>query len=225
MPDSSDKPKKDKEVLDLLDDSANKLSRRERQRVEAAKVKTVGDHKKEALDIFEEEDGEKKTSVVRKKGGVKKDLPTISKLLDNKDDEIGLSKPAASSESASDDNSSEGDQAGAVMEGNIITIKPPIIVSALADLMNLKPFQLMADLIKLEVTAHRVTHNALPVKIHFIVYKIDRFTHLFQFFRRVRLHVVMLRVPFRRRVHVKSSAYAEIPRGGFFLVNFFVTSR
>jgi len=151
MPDSSDKPKKDKEVLDLLDDSANKLSRRERQRVEAAKVKTVGDHKKEALDIFEEEDGEKKTSVVRKKGGVKKDLPTISKLLDNKDDEIGLSKPAASSESASDDNSSEGDQTGAVMEGNIITIKPPIIVSALADLMNLKPFQLMADLIKLEV--------------------------------------------------------------------------
>ena len=151
MPDSSDKPKKDKEVLDLLDDSANKLSRRERQRVEAAKVKTVGDHKKEALDIFDEEDGEKKTSVVRKKGGVKKDLPTISKLLDNKDDEIGLSKPAASSESASDDNSSEGDQAGAVMEGNIITIKPPIIVSALADLMNLKPFQLMADLIKLEV--------------------------------------------------------------------------
>ncbi|MDG0995161.1 MAG: translation initiation factor IF-2 [Akkermansiaceae bacterium] len=151
MPESSDKPKKDKEVLDLLDDSANKLSRRERQRVEAAKVKTVGDHKKEALDIFEEEDGEKKTSVVRKKGGVKKDLPTISKLLDNKDDEIGLSKPAAESESASDDNSSEGDQAGAVMEGNIITIKPPIIVSALADLMNLKPFQLMADLIKLEV--------------------------------------------------------------------------
>ncbi len=151
MPDSSDKPKKDKEVLDLLDDSANKLSRRERQRVEAAKVKTVGDHKKEALDIFEEEDGEKKTSVVRKKGGVKKDLPTISKLLDNKDDEIGLSKPAVESESASDDDSSEGDQAGAVMEGNIITIKPPIIVSALADLMNLKPFQLMADLIKLEV--------------------------------------------------------------------------
>ena len=151
MPESSDKPKKDKEVLDLLDDSANKLSRRERQRVEAAKVKTVGDQKKEALDIFEDEDGEKKTSVVRKKSGVKKDLPTISKLLDNKDDELGLSKPAAESESASDDDSSEEDQAGAVKEGNIITIKPPIIVSALADLMNLKPFQLMADLIKLEV--------------------------------------------------------------------------
>jgi translation initiation factor IF-2 len=151
MPESSDKPKKDKEVLDLLDDFANKLSRRERQRVEAAKVKTVGDQKKEALDIFEDEDGEKKTSVVRKKSGVKKDLPTISKLLDNKDDELGLSKPAAESESASDDDSSEEDQAGAVKEGNIITIKPPIIVSALADLMNLKPFQLMADLIKLEV--------------------------------------------------------------------------
>ena len=97
MPESSDKPKKDKEVLDLLDDSANKLSRRERQRVEAARVKTVGDQKKEALDIFEDEDGEKKTSVVRKKSGVKKDLPTISKLLDNKDDELGLSKPAAES--------------------------------------------------------------------------------------------------------------------------------
>lgn len=148
MADSSDKSKNKKESLDLLGDSSKKLSRRERQRIEASKVKTVDDQKKEALDIFEEEDGEKKTSLVRKKGGENKKLPAISKLIDNQSDEFSIDQSdngESASETGADDN-----EAGE-KSGNVITIKPPIIVSDLADLMDLKPFELMADLIKLEV--------------------------------------------------------------------------
>ncbi len=155
MAESSDKPKKAKEVLDLLDDSHKKLSRRERQREESANVVTVDDQKKAALDIFEDEGEEKKTSVIKKKGGVKKEMPTISKLLDKREDEFALHKASAA---AAADPSAElqpkagvGEEKAAGKEGNIITIKPPIIVSDLADLMSLKSFQLMADLIKLEV--------------------------------------------------------------------------
>ena len=92
MAESSDTPKKNKESLDLISDVDKKLSRRERQREEASKVKTVDDQKKEALDIFEEEGAERKTSVVRKKGGDKKKLPAISKLADNKDDEFAANQ-------------------------------------------------------------------------------------------------------------------------------------
>ena len=152
MAESSDTPKKNKESLDLISDADKKLSRRERQREEASKVKTVDDQKKEALDIFEEEGAERKTSVVRKKGGDKKKLPAISKLADNKDDEFAANQ--ASANANEDGAAAEGDQGaveGGEKSGNVITIKPPIIVSALADLMDLKSFQLMADLIKLEV--------------------------------------------------------------------------
>lgn len=145
MADSSDKSKKAKESLDLIGDSEKKLSRRERQRIEASKVKTVDDQKKEALDIFEDEDGEKKTSLIRKKAGEKKALPAISKLIDNKVDEFSLAGSGAG-----DSANQEAGEAGE-KSGNLITIKPPIIVSDLAELMDLKPFQLMADLIKLEV--------------------------------------------------------------------------
>jgi translation initiation factor IF-2 len=152
MAESSDTPKKNKESLDLISDADKKLSRRERQREEASKVKTVDDQKKEALDIFEEEGAERKTSVVRKKGGDKKKLPAISRLADNKDDEFAANQ--ASANANEDGAAAEGDQGaveGGEKSGNVITIKPPIIVSALADLMDLKSFQLMADLIKLEV--------------------------------------------------------------------------
>ena len=51
--------KQTKETLDLVSDNKSKPSRRQRQRDEAAKTKTLDDKKKEALDIFEEE-GKKK---------------------------------------------------------------------------------------------------------------------------------------------------------------------
>ncbi|MCP5536280.1 MAG: translation initiation factor IF-2 [Akkermansiaceae bacterium] len=177
MADSSDKPQKDKEVLDLLDDSAQKLSRRERQRIEATKVQTVDDQKKAALDIFEDGDGKKKTSVVHKKAGLKKEMPTISKLLDKKDDEFSLNKVSAGSLSMPTPEDKAGDSADAgklLKDGNVITIKPPIIVSDLAELMALKPFQLMADLIKLEVFV--APHQAIEPDIAEKLCKMHGFT-------------------------------------------------
>jgi len=156
MADQKDNNKKKKATLDLVSDKP-KPSRRQRQREEASasKVKTVDDQKREALDIFAEE-GKKKTSQVKKAAaGTKNILPSISKL--GKDKDVEFTKPkaevsadadggaeppkAASAEVSSDDNGDE----------KIILLKPPIIVSELAESMGLKPFQLMADLIKLEV--------------------------------------------------------------------------
>ena len=163
MADSSDKPKKNKESLDLISDTDKKLSRRERQREEASKVKTVDDQKKEALDIFEEEGGEKKTSVVHKKGGDKMKLPAISKLVENENDDFTASEASSTTEADEDSGGEEAASEGGEKSGNVISIKPPIIVSDLADLMDLKSFQLMADLIKLEVFV--APHQAIEPEI------------------------------------------------------------
>lgn len=154
MADSSDKFKKQDSGSDSTDDSGKRLSRRERQRIEASKVKTLEEQKKEALDIFDDDDGKKKTSLVRKKSGVNTKLPAISKLIDQGDPDLTLrasSSPDADAVGVNDSSGDEQEAEGGVKSGNVITIKPPIIVSDLADLMGLKPFELMADLIKLEV--------------------------------------------------------------------------
>ncbi|MGJ8658198.1 MAG: translation initiation factor IF-2 [Akkermansiaceae bacterium] len=156
MADQKDTNKKKKDTLDLVSDKP-KPSRRQRQREEAtaSKVKTVDDQKREALDIFSEE-GKKKISQVRKTAAGKKDiLPSISKLNDEK--EVEFAKPKAEvSETDVVDDSSKTSSSAEVSSGDdsdekVILLKPPIIVSELAESMELKPFQLMADLIKLEV--------------------------------------------------------------------------
>ncbi len=165
MADSSDKPKKTKETLNLIDENPEKkLSRRERQRLEeASKVKTVDAQKKEALDIFEDEGTKKKTSVIKKKGGANKPLPAISKVLKRDVDEFTTDKAAAADKSDEVASDESDDKQAEVKEGKLITIKPPIIVSDLADLMDLKPFQLMADLIKLEIFV--APHQAIEPEI------------------------------------------------------------
>ncbi len=148
MPDSQDdQPQEKKEVLDLLSGGAKKPSRRERQRQEASKTKTLADHKKEALDIFEEE-GKKKTSSIRKKvdvEGGRKTLPSISKFQEEsavpeKEIKQSSSEPVeleVSSVEVSDD--------------KVITLKPPVIVNELANMMGLKVFEIMKDLVALQV--------------------------------------------------------------------------
>ncbi len=143
MPDKGDSDKK-KEVLDLVD-GPKKPSRRERQRAQASEQKTVQDRKDEALDILDE--GEQKKTAVRKteKSG-KKQLPSISKLTGEEDGDFAASvDPVGAGEEVE-----VGGDTG-VVEGNTISIKPPIIVSVLAEMMGLKPFEIMADLIALEV--------------------------------------------------------------------------
>ncbi|MFC5049849.1 translation initiation factor IF-2 [Rubritalea spongiae] len=157
MADQKDNKNEKKKVLDLLDDSKpKKPSRRERQRDEASKVKTLDDKKAEALDIFDE-GGKKKTSVVTKgKGNAK--LPSISKLNEPKED-VELVKTEAPVEEADVPTV----EAASVDGEKIIHLKPPIVVSELADAMDLKPFQLMADLIKLQVFV--APHQAIEPEV------------------------------------------------------------
>jgi translation initiation factor IF-2 len=145
--DSSDSSEnKKKEVLNLIDEQ-KKPSRRERQRQEAAKVRTVADEKEEALDLLDE-DANKTSSVKKTERSGKVQLPSISKLQDEMKDPdfIGstpLSRDDPEEEAVKDD--------GVVVEGNVISIKPPIIVGVLAEKLGLKPFEIMKDLIALEV--------------------------------------------------------------------------
>lgn len=144
MPNNGDSDKK-KEVLDLVD-GPKKPSRRERQRAKAAGQKTVQDKKDEALDILDD-DEKKKTAVRKTEKSGKKQLPSISKLSE---EEVDLTSEKASIELEAVEELEAADSGG-VIEGNTISIKPPIIVSVLAEMMGLKPFEIMADLIALEV--------------------------------------------------------------------------
>jgi len=153
MADSRDNKQTKKESLDLVSDKP-KPSRRQRQREEAAsKKKSLDDQKREALDIFDE-DGKKKTSQVKRTSVDKKDvLPSISKLSEPTDTEFTASsalKPSGGGDALPPTSSTEV-SAGGDDGDKVILLKPPIIVSDLAESMGLKPFQLMADLIKLEV--------------------------------------------------------------------------
>lgn len=148
---NKDKPKK--EVLDLLDGGSNKPSRRERQRVVASKVSTVENQKKEALDLGIDDDEKSKRPTVRKTGRTASDiLPSISKIRDMQkranDAEFSKVEKPASKESEAEP---AAEVEASVSDEKVISIKPPIIVNTLAEMMGLKGFQIMADLIKLEV--------------------------------------------------------------------------
>ena len=145
MPDKGESDEKKKEVLDLVDEQ-KKPSRRERQREKAAGQKTVQDKKDEALDILDE-DEQKKAAVRKTEKSGKKQLPSISKLTDDQQDPDFVVGGGSAEAPEKVDESEEG----GVVEGNTISIKPPIIVSVLAEMMGLKPFEIMKDLIALEV--------------------------------------------------------------------------
>ena len=144
---AEDKDKKDSkedEVLDLLSEKP-KPSRRERQRQEAAQVQTVDDKKKAALDLGIEDDKPRKSAVRKTKQSGKEVLPSISNRMEKTEDPE-FAKPEAPEPVAE----KEAEEASSV-EGNVISIKPPIIVSDLAEKMGKLPFEIMADLIKLEI--------------------------------------------------------------------------
>ncbi|HEY8962514.1 MAG TPA: translation initiation factor IF-2 [Luteolibacter sp.] len=145
MPQDSDKtPEKKPKVLDLIEQQ-KKPSRRERQRAEASQVKTIDDAKREALDLFSEE----KKPKARKATG--KVLPAISKKL-NEEPEAPAPAPAVENAPAP---APAAPAPAPIVEDlddpKLVVIKPPILVSELAARLGLKPFQVMADLIKLSV--------------------------------------------------------------------------
>ncbi|MFT6241948.1 MAG: translation initiation factor IF-2 [Paracoccaceae bacterium] len=143
--DIENKDSKKDEVLDLLSEKP-RPSRRERQRQEASMVQTVDDKKKAALDLGIDDDQPKK-STVRKTDQSGKALPSISNRLDKTEDPEFIKTPPPEdppSPTAAESDDEPEDE-------NVISIKPPIIVSDLAEKMGKLPFEIMADLIKLEV--------------------------------------------------------------------------
>jgi len=146
MPESSDSESKKPKILDLIE-NPEQPSRRERQRQEAAKVRTIEDEKKDALNLFDEED--KNRGVHKTSQSGKAQLPSISKLLKDEDPEMIPAPPAAGTPAAPEGEADDSEDS--VTDGNVITIKPPIIVNELAELMGIKAFQIMADLIQLQV--------------------------------------------------------------------------
>lgn len=157
--DSSDStPPKPRKVLDLIE-QPKASSRRDRQRAaqasEAAPAppSKLDADKANALDIFDE-GGKKKRSGVRKtEQSGKAVLPVISKLLAEEEPAAPAPEPTPLPASAVSPVAPVTEEEPAVEEdaGNLISIKPPIIVSELAARMGLKPFVLLADLIKLQV--------------------------------------------------------------------------
>ncbi len=144
---SSEEPKK---VLDLLDDT-KKPSRRQRQQIVAEVVVTpskLDKAKANALDLFSEEGKPKarKQATTAKKG-----VGGISKIIDHAGEDpdfvkgTDIAPVAAPAPVVSTPTESESD------DPKLIVIKPPILVPDLAARLGLKPFNVMADLIKLGV--------------------------------------------------------------------------
>jgi translation initiation factor IF-2 len=148
MPQDSDQtPEKKPKVLDLIEQQ-KKPSRRERQRAEAAQVKTIDDAKREALDLFTEE----KKPKVRKTGQSGKSvLPTISKKLQGEEPAPAAPAPEPEPKQQPTPAPVAAEVEDDANDSKLVVIKPPILVGDLAARLGLKPFQVMADLIKLSV--------------------------------------------------------------------------
>ncbi len=152
--DGKSKKAKKKEVLSLLEeDQAPKKSRREKQRdklaAEEAAKPTVKQQKKVALDLGIEEDAAPKTAIKKTKRSGKEVLAPISKIKEEDADLISLDEGGKSTPPPA-----EGEESSASKEqdgSKIITLKPPIIVEDLAARMGLKGFEIMKDLIALEI--------------------------------------------------------------------------
>ncbi|MEN9535803.1 MAG: translation initiation factor, partial [Verrucomicrobiota bacterium] len=150
MPKKSDSSPPDKEkVLDLIE-TPKKPSRRERQRQEA-EAKTPGPSKldqakRNALDLFAEETKPKVRKAAAKPKTV---LGSISKVLEKEDPSmVKIPAPAVEAAPAPSVDAVDASDSG---DPKLIIIKPPILVPELASRLGLKPFNIMADLIKLGV--------------------------------------------------------------------------
>jgi translation initiation factor IF-2 len=153
MPDQSESTPEKEQVLDLLG-GTKKPSRRERKRLDAepsAPVPSKLDKaKSEALDLFSEE---KKPKVRKAHLPAKNVLGSISKLLEREDPTLVKAPPPAvvAAPVVAPEEDTAVDEDEAPTDPKLIVIKPPILVPELAARLGLKPFNIMADLIKIGV--------------------------------------------------------------------------
>jgi translation initiation factor IF-2 len=155
MPENSDSAPKKSKVLDLLE-TAKKPSRRERQRKDAEVVvvplpSALDEKKANALDLFADD---KKPKIRKTARTGKAVLGTISKILD-KEDPVLIEEAAAAAILAEAVKPvaavAEAEIEEAPDDPKLIIIKPPILIPDLAARLGLKPFNIMADLIKIGV--------------------------------------------------------------------------
>jgi translation initiation factor IF-2 len=176
--DSSDSTPPKRKVLDLIEEP-KATTRRDRQRAaqaaEAAPAPPSELQKKKdgALDLFSDEGKKKKSGVRKTAQSGKAVLPTISKVLEEDEPKPEIPEPTpppaetvspSAAVSPAPDEVAPGDDED---NGNVISIKPPIIVADLATRMGLKPFRLLADLIKLQVfvAPHQAIEPDTAVKV------------------------------------------------------------
>ena len=131
------------------------------------KIQSETDESDEEIESEQQEEDfkEKEQSDLGKKVGFIElgDMPTRSKMRErkkkkdkNKDPERknNEAKKSDTQEERSSSNSPRKPKYTAPADGTLIAIKPPIIVRDLAEAMNRKPFQLIADLMSLNVFAN-----------------------------------------------------------------------
>ena len=155
MPENSDSSPKKAKVLDLLD-TTKKPSRRERQRKEAEVIppapSALDEKKANALDLFADE---KKSKVRKTSRTGKAVLGTISKILDQEEEKapaiLEESQTSLQAEAVSTSPVVEPEPEKVIDDPKLIVIKPPILIPDLAARLGLKPFNIMADLIKIGV--------------------------------------------------------------------------
>ncbi|MBK1833884.1 translation initiation factor IF-2 [Roseibacillus ishigakijimensis] len=155
--DGKSKETKKKKVLSLLEeDQAPKKSRRERQREKQAAAEaaepTVEQQKKGALDLGIGDDDAPKSAIKKTRKSGKDILAPISKI--KADAELTPTEKAAREEVKEEEAAVPVEAAGEespAADDKRITLKPPIIVEELAERMGLKGFEIMKDLIALEV--------------------------------------------------------------------------
>jgi translation initiation factor IF-2 len=152
MPENSDSSPKKAKVLDLLE-ATKKPSRRERQRKEAEVVppapSVLDAQKANALDLFAEE---KKPKVRKTTRTGKAVLGTISKILDAAEPVIAKEPEVVAVQAPAEVTAAPSAAAEVVSDDpKLIVIKPPILIPDLAARLGLKPFNIMADLIKIGV--------------------------------------------------------------------------
>jgi len=150
MPQNSDSSPKKPKVLDLLD-TTKKPSRRERQRKEAEvaapEPSAIEAAKAGALDLFSDE---KKPKAKKTARSVKSVIGSISKIQDQeKADAEPQPAPVVAAPAA--ELAPAPVEEAPVDDSKLIVIKPPILVPDLAARLGLKPFNIMADLIKIGV--------------------------------------------------------------------------
>ncbi len=155
MPENSDSSPKKTKVLDLLE-GTKKPSRRERQRQDAETEAAppgpseLEKKKANALDLFADDKKPKVRKGVRSGKSV---IGTISKILDQEDPTLVPEAPVVPEQPIVADVAEMVDSAEEETpdDPKLIIIKPPILIPDLAARLGLKPFNVMADLIKIGV--------------------------------------------------------------------------